>query len=105
MDYQELQKTTVSRLRELAKEYPDVTGVSGMRKEQLVDTLADRMGIDKPHKVAVGVDKASIKAQIRDLKKVRDQAIQAKDKGKMVSTRRELHQLRRQLRKAAKVVA
>lgn len=105
MDYQELQKNTVGKLREMAKEFSDLTGTSGMRKEQLVDALAERLGIARPHKVVAGVDKSAIKAKIRKLKKTRDAAVQAKDKAKMRVTRQELHQLRRQLRKAARVVA
>ncbi|MBD3235980.1 MAG: hypothetical protein GF330_04705 [Candidatus Eisenbacteria bacterium] len=104
MDYQELQKQTVVKLREMAKEYPDVEGASGMKKEQLVDMLCDKMGIEKPHAVAVGVDKAEIKKKIAELKKVRDEALQKKDRQTLIATRRKLHQLRRKLRKAVKVV-
>jgi DUF438 domain-containing protein len=106
MDYHELEKNTVAKLREMAKEQlPDLKGLSGMRKEKLVDLLAEKMGIEKPHRVVVGVDKPAIKAQIRALKKTQAQAIQAKDREKIRATRHDLHRLRRQLRKAAKVVA
>ena len=106
MDFHELSKNTVSRLREMAKEHlPDLKGVSGMKKDQLVDALADKLGIDKPHKVVQGLDKASIKAQIRKLKAARAAAVEAKDKAKMKETREQLHQLRRQLRRATRVAA
>jgi hypothetical protein len=105
MDYHELQKTTVGKLREMAKEYPDLEGVTGMSKEQLVDTLAEHMGIEKPHKVVVGIDKSAIKAEIRTLKKVRQEALDGKDRKKLHETRHELHKLRHKLRKAIKITS
>jgi len=104
MDYHELAKNTVSRLREMAKEQlPDLKGVSGMKKEKLVDLLADKLGIEKPHKVVEGIDKAAIKARIREAKAARAAAIQARDAAKMKETREALHGLRRQLRRAIRV--
>jgi len=105
MDYHQLEKTTVPQLREMAKEYDDLQGVTGMSKEKLVNTLADKMGIEKPHKVVVGVDKATIKAQIRELKKERQQALDAKDKAKINDTRKQLHRLRHKLHKAIRITS
>ncbi len=105
MDYQALQKTKVTQLREMAKQYPDVEGTVALSKEQLIDLLADKMGIEKPHKKVVGIDKGSIKAQIRELKKTRVEAIAAKDRAKMKETRHQLHRLRHKLRRAIKVTA
>jgi hypothetical protein len=106
MDFHELSKNTVSRLREMAKEQlPDLKGVSGMKKEQLLDALADKLGIEKPHKVVQGVDKAAIKAEIRKIKAARAAAVAAKDQAKMKETRERLHALRRQLRRATRVAA
>jgi DUF438 domain-containing protein len=105
MDYHELEKTTVGNLREMAKEYPDVEGTSGMNKEQLIELLAQKLGIEKPHKVVVGIDKSEIKTTIKALKKVRDEALAEKDHKKLKTTRRELHRLRRKLRRAIKITA
>ena len=101
--YHDLQKMTVGRLREMAQEYDDLEGVTGMSKEKLVDVLARKKGIEIPHKVVVGVDKASIKARMRELKKVRDAALDAKDHTQLHRTRRKLHRLRHQLRRASTV--
>ena len=103
MDYHELEKTTAAKLREMAQEYEDVVGASGMPKEQLVDLLADKLGIEKPHKVVVGIDKAKIKAEIRRLKKLRDKAIADKDRMELKSVRRMLHRQRHKLHKAIAV--
>ena len=105
MEYHELAKLTVAKLREMAQEYPDVKGVTGLRKEQLVDLLADKMGIEKPHKVVVGIDKKTIKAGIRALKKERDKALEAKDHAELKKVRRKLSRLRRKLHRAMKVTS
>ena len=104
MDYHDLEKTTVSRLREMLKEQdPDLTGASGMKKHQLVDLLAAKLGVVAPHKVVHGVDKATLKAQIRACKTQRAAAIQGQDRAQLKEIRRQLHQLRRSLRKATVV--
>lgn len=103
MNYHELHKTTVARLREMAKAYPDVEGTSGMHKEALIDLLCQRMGIEKPHKVAVGIDKTSIKQEIRVLKKKRDEAIAAHDRDALHEVRRKMHRLRHELHHATHI--
>jgi hypothetical protein len=103
--YHDLQKMTVGRLREMAKAYDDLEGVTGMTKEQLCDVLARKKGIEIPHKVVVGVDKAAIKARIRELKKTRDAALSAKDSEQLRRTRRKLHRLRHHLRRASTVTS
>ncbi|MCK4304241.1 MAG: hypothetical protein KAY24_08370 [Candidatus Eisenbacteria sp.] len=103
MHYHELEKTTAAKLREMAQEYEDIVGAAGMNKEQLVDLLADKLGIEKPHKVVVGIDKVKIKAEIRELKKLRDKAIEGKDRMEFKKVRRMLHHQRHKLHKAIKV--
>lgn len=104
MEYHELEKMTVAKLREKAHEFPDVTGASGMHKEQLIDLLCQKLGVHKPHKVALGTQKSAIKAQIRLLKKERDAAIAAKDAKGLHVARRKLHHLRRALHQAARII-
>lgn len=104
MDYHELEKHTVAQLRDMLKEKdPEHKGVSGLKKPDLVDLLAGMLGIEKPHKVAAGVDKASIKASIRELKGKKKAAAEAGDKAALRETRRSLHELRRRLRRAIRV--
>ena len=104
MDYHEISKLTVGKLREMAGEYEDLEGVSGMSKEKLIEVLCGKLSIEIPHVEVSGVDKAGIKAQIRELKKVRDEALEAKDHAKLKQTRRKIHRLKHTLRKAAHVV-
>jgi 16S rRNA C967 or C1407 C5-methylase (RsmB/RsmF family) len=101
MDFHDLQKTRVADLREMMKEHlPEVQGVVGLKKEELVDALADKLGIEKPHKhVAAGLGKRKIKAKIRELKVKREAALEAKDSDELKKYRRLIHREKRKLRR------
>lgn len=103
MDYHDLQKTTVIKLREMAKGYGDVKGFSGLNKAELVDLVADREGIERPHMVISGINKPMIKAELRTLKQQRDSAIAKHDRVALKRVRRKMHRVRRQLHKAARL--
>jgi hypothetical protein len=101
MDFHELQKTRVTDLRAMMKEQlPDVQGVTAMKKDQIVDLLADKLGIEKPHKhVAAGLGKRAIKAEIRELKSKRQAALEAQDAQELRKYRRLIHRRKRRLRR------
>jgi hypothetical protein len=105
MDYHELHKLTVAKLREMAQQYEDVKGTSGMHKDELVDLLCQRLGIQKPHVVVAGIDKAKIKSEIRKYRKLRDEGLAAHDRQKLDTARHKIHRLRRQLRKHLRITA
>jgi hypothetical protein len=48
MDWKDLEKLTVLKLREEALKYPQIEGVHGKNKEQLMDEIARVLGIKKP---------------------------------------------------------
>jgi len=75
-----------------------------MHKADLVETIAQAMGIEKPHKVAVGANKTGIKQEIRRLKEKRAEAALAHDTAALTATRHEIHRLKRRLRKMARLV-
>lgn len=103
MDYAELSKTTVSKLREMVKEQlPEAKGVAGLRKGELVELLAKKWGLQPSRAGAAGMGKGELKAEIRKVKEVRRAAVEARDRAGMKATREQLHRLRRQLRKAAR---
>lgn len=52
------------------------------------------------HHEVVGVDKASIKAQIKQSKKMRDEAIESKNPKEIIKARNKIRRLKKQLRKA-----
>jgi hypothetical protein len=102
----DLEKLTTPKLRELAKEkYPSITGVSGMKKEELVSAIIAeevRLGLrpkeeKRPATAAMG--KIQLKAAIRALKKTRDAALQEKDSGSLAAVRLQIKRMKRRLRK------
>jgi len=103
MDYHELTKLTVGKLREMAEKYDDLEGVTGMSKERLIEELCKKLEIEMPHKVVIAGDKGELKAKIKALKKVRDQALEARDRAARRRAQRGIHKLRRQLRRATKI--
>ncbi len=74
------------------------------RRGALVDMLAEKMGIEKPHKhVAAGLGKRAIKAEIRDLKVKRQAALEAGDSDALKKSRRMIHRRKRKLRRLLQV--
>jgi hypothetical protein len=105
MDYQELEKMTVIKLREEAKKFPDVKGVSGMKKEELLRLLVEKLGIETPEKkkrpAGKPRDKKALKGKITELRVERDAARAAKDSKRVTLLRRRIHSLKRRVRKIA----
>ena len=100
--FEELKHKTVVELREIAKgiEHDAVRGYTQMNKEHLLVAISKAIGIKHEHHEVVGVDKASIKARIRDLKKKRDEALSAHNHDELKVVRRTIHRLKRQIHKA-----
>jgi uncharacterized protein YpiB (UPF0302 family) len=105
--YDQLKGMTVAQLREIAAgvEHEAVHGYTQLNKEHLLVALAKAFNLDTHtrHKLG-GIDKAGVKSQMKALKKNRDAALDAHDHAKLKQVRRELHSLRRSLRKAATAV-
>ncbi|HEY6119411.1 MAG TPA: Rho termination factor N-terminal domain-containing protein [Pyrinomonadaceae bacterium] len=104
MDYtfEQLKHMTVADLREIAKgiEHEAVQGYTQLNKEHLVVAIAKALGIKHQHHDVVGVDKASIKSRIRELKQKREVALSAHDHKQLKVVRRTIHRLKRQIHKA-----
>lgn len=100
--YEKLKHMTVADLREIAKgiEHEAVQGYTQLNKEHLVVALSKALGIKHEHHDVVGVDKASIKSRIRELKKKREAALSAHDHAQLKVVRRTIHRLKRQIHKA-----
>src|SRR5205809_8053344 len=83
--YEQLRHKTVAELREIAKgnEHEALQGYTQLNKEHLIIALSKALGIKHEHHEVVGVDKASIKARIREMKTKRDEAIAAHDHAKL----------------------
>ncbi|MFC1881399.1 Rho termination factor N-terminal domain-containing protein [Thermodesulfobacteriota bacterium] len=121
-----LEKMTVKALREMAKEIPEITGVHGMKKEELLVAINEVRGVEtetveaetskaetvKADKSTKGklVKKAGsttgeIKKQIKALKAQRQAALGAKDKKMATVYKRRISRLKKKSRKAAAVSA
>jgi hypothetical protein len=102
LTYEQLKHKTVAELREMAKgiEHEAVQGYTQMNKDHLVTALSKALGIQHEHHAVVGVDKASIKARIRELKSQRAAAIEAHDHAQLKVVRRTIHRLKRRIHKA-----
>ena len=104
MDYtfEQLKHKTVAELREIAKgnEHEALRGYTQLNKEHLLVALSKALGIQHEHHDVVGVDKAAIKAQIREVKKKRDEALSAHDRAQLKIARRTIHRLKRRINKA-----
>ncbi len=102
----ELEKLTAPKLRELALEkYPNLTGVSGMKKEELVEAIIAeevRLGLrpkEEGRQATARMGVSQLKAAIRTLKKTRDSALQGKDRVGMATARQQIKRMKRRLRK------
>ena len=100
--YEQLKHKTVAELREIAKgiEHEAVQGYTQLNKEHLIVAISKALGIKHEHHDVVGVDKASIKARIRELKKKREEALAAHDHAQLKVVRRTIHRLKRQIHRA-----
>ena len=106
MTLQELQKMTVVKLRQEAMQHGGIHGVSGMSKAQLIEALADLLGIDAdaPERTAsakISGDKTVLKKEIRFLKTARDEALAAGDASSLNRARVDIKRRKRALRRLA----
>ena len=102
MDLKELRKLPMPKLRDMAKQKTDLTGVGGMEKEQLVKAIAAAEGIpyDETHKDLNAIH--AVKQDIRVLQKQVGEALQAKaDRDKRRRLRRKIKLLKRTTRHLA----
>jgi protein-arginine kinase activator protein McsA len=96
-----LEKMTVKELREMAKDIPGITGVHGMKKDELIVEIKKAKGIkDEPIKKA-DASIAELKQKIKALKEKRREALEAKDKTKATIFRRQISRLKKKTRRAA----
>ena len=103
----QLDKMTVLELREIAKEIPDVTGVTAMKKEQLLSIIKKHRGIEeekpsgkKVAKVALTVQE--LKHKIAILKADKRTIVEKHDRRKATVLRRRINRLKKRIRKTEK---
>ncbi len=102
--YDALHKMTVAQLREVAEAQgsDDLKGFKSLHKAPLLQLLCKVLGVDAhEHHTARGIDKAAIKAQMRELKVARNAAVEAHDHTELKVVRRKIHSLNRTIRRAS----
>jgi hypothetical protein len=104
--YDQLKGMTVAELREIAAGVQNeaVQGFTQLNKEHLLAALCQALNIDTHtrHKIKVaGLNKAVFKSQMKELKVKRNTALEAHDHAQLKTLRRQLHGLKRSLRRAA----
>ena len=111
-----LEKMTVKALREIAKDIPEITGVHGMKKEELIVAINEARGIKDGEVTQVKSAKAKavpkisvtpgeIKKQIKALKSQRTAALESQDKKMAHVYKRRISRLKKKSRKAAAISA
>ena len=102
----DLEKLTTPKLRELSLEkYPGVVGVSGMKKEELIEANIGeevKLGLrpkEERRTATAAMGKTQLKAAIRGLKGSRDAALAGKDRAALGAARVQIKRMKRRLRK------
>lgn len=101
--HSELKHKTLAELRDIAKdiEHEAVQGYTQLNKEHLIVAICKALSIElHEHHEVVGIDKASIKSRIKELKVRRTGVIAAHDHKQLKAVRRRIHRLKRQIHKA-----
>jgi hypothetical protein len=99
--YHELKAKTLHDLREIAKDihHEAVQGASQMNKDHLLPAICKALGIDThEHAEVVGIDKPSVKAAMRSIKKEIAAALEQGDDKRVKALRRQRHSLNHQIR-------
>ena len=103
----DLEKLTTPKLRELAiAQFPTITGVSGMKKEELVEAIIGeevRLGLrpkeEQPAQATATMGAGQLKTAIRGLKAARSAALGGKDRAGLKASRLKIKRMKRRLRK------
>jgi len=102
MVWNDLEKMTVIKLREEALRFPQIESVHGKNKGQLMEELANALGIEKPHvhfSEKIIHTKSDLKHRIHELKTERNKMIETHDHKRLHELRREMHALKHAIRK------
>ena len=99
----EIDKMNVPKLKEAALAYAGkISGVHGMDKTQLIRALKEINDIPLIEaKRTSKIDRSAVKQQIKALKNMRDQHVEAKDGVQLKRVRRRIKSLRRKLVRTA----
>jgi len=96
-----LDKMTVKELREVALELPQITGVHGMNKADLLLAVKKAKGIEDTPVKKVSKTVGEVKRQIRNFKKMRAAALKEKNAKMATIYKRRISRLKKKSRRVA----
>ncbi len=96
-----LEKMTSKELTVIALEIPEITGVHGMNKPELISAIKKARGIAEDALKKIDASVREIKEKISSLKTQHQSALETKDKKMFVIFRRRISRLKKKTRKAA----
>ena len=104
MEDKDLEKLTATKLREIAQDYKEISGVHAMKKEELIAAIRAARG--EPKKAVKKKAKAqsikSIKQKMVTLKEEKGSCRAKKDRKGVSALRKKIRKLRRLTRKMAR---
>jgi len=104
-----LEKMTITELKDVAKVIPGITGVTAMKKEELIEVIKKDRGIEdetpvpKKKIAKTGMRVVDMKKKIVQLRAEKAQAREAGDRLKIDMLRRKINRLKKRTRKVARV--
>ncbi|OEU79554.1 MAG: Rho termination protein [Desulfobacterales bacterium C00003060] len=96
-----LDRMTAKELREAALKIPEITGVHGMNKTELLTSIKKARGIVDEKTAKSDVSIRQIKEKIRTFKGQKAEAYENEDKVKAVILKRRINRLKKRTRRAA----
>ena len=96
-----LEKMTATELRDVAKEIPEITGVHGMNKTELVSAIKKARGIEETAGKKNAGQVRELKKKIKELKAQQAAALEADDSRMAAIYRKRIIRLKKKTRKAA----
>ena len=101
-----LDKMTTPELKEIARNIPGVTGVTAMKKDQLLSLIKEYRGIEdetpakgKKAVAKAGVSVKDLKLRVIRLREEKEAALKEKDNKKVNVLRRRINRLKKRTRK------
>lgn len=96
-----IDKMTVKELREIAKEIPEIIGVHGMNKVELVVLIKKARGIEDTQGKKPDALVRDIKLKIRKLKAEQEAFLKNDNKKMVIISKRRISKLKKKTRKTA----
>ena len=96
-----LEKMTVKELRDLALKMPEISGVHGKNKDELLQNIKEARGIADESGKKASSSLREVKAKIKTVKVQRAAAVEPKDQRMVKIYRRRIARLKKKSRRAA----